>query len=64
MSKSYMKVIITFLAHCHYLARKNGIRYLVIYLKAHYVNLQQSLGGKHLEDLGLLGARFSRTNRG
>jgi hypothetical protein len=33
----------------------------VIYLKAAYVVLQQSLGGQRLEDLTPLGIRFART---
>jgi len=36
----------------------------VIFLKAQYVNLQQTLGGLPLKDLGPLKCRFSRNNIG
>lgn len=64
ITNSDVRVLITFLSHCSQLAKKSGLRFLVIYLKANYVNLQQSVAGHPLSDLTPLGVRFSRNGRG
>jgi hypothetical protein len=61
---SLVKVLITYLAHLHRLQKQGGFKFLVIYLKACYVLLQQSVGGQRLGDSGPLGARVSRTRSG
>jgi hypothetical protein len=61
LSLSRVKVVITFLGHCWTLQQKAGMRMLVIYLKASYVVMQQSLGGQRLDDMSPLGTRFART---
>nr|UJQ92613.1 MAG: putative RNA-dependent RNA polymerase [Mitoviridae sp.] len=63
-SNSTVRVLITFLSHCSQLARKSGLRFLCIYLKTQYVNLQQSIAGHPLHDLTPLGARVSRRGGG
>lgn len=64
ITNSTVRVIITFLSHCSQLRKTGGLRFLCIYLKAQYVNLQQSVAGNPLYDLTPLGVRFSRTGSG
>lgn len=64
ITNSSVRVIITFLSHCSQLRKTNGLRFLCIYLKAHYVNLQQSVAGNPLYDLTPLGVRFARCGSG
>jgi hypothetical protein len=61
MSKSTVRVIISFLAKCHALQKKSGMKFLVIWLKAQLTNLQQAVAGGALTDMGPLGCRFKRT---
>jgi len=63
-SNSTVRVLISFLSHCSSLARRSGLRFLCIYLKVQYVNLQQAVAGFPLRDLTPLGARVSRAGRG
>lgn len=43
MTKGYVRVIITFLAHCSRIARAQGVAGLVLRLKAYYVTLAQCI---------------------
>jgi hypothetical protein len=61
---SLIKVLITYLRFVHELYCGSGMRFTVIYLKACFVLLQQSLGGQCLPDVGPFGARVSRTRGG
>jgi len=61
---SMVKVLITFSRLCYDLAKKGGIRFLVIYLKSCHTLLQQSVAGQRLANTAPLGARVSRTRRG
>jgi len=61
ISKSTVRVIISFLAKCHRLQKKSGMKFLVIWLKAQYTNLQQAVAGGALTDMQKLGCRFKRT---
>jgi hypothetical protein len=61
---SLVKVLITYLADVHRLWQKSGMRFVVIYLKACFVVLQQSVGGQRLSDTGPFGARVSRSRSG
>nr|QDH91427.1 MAG: RNA-dependent RNA polymerase [Mitovirus sp.] len=63
-SNSTIRVLITFLSHCSLIAKRSGLRFLVIYLKTQFVNLQQSIAGHPLRDLTPLGARVSRRGGG
>lgn len=61
---SDVKVILQFAAFCSRLARKSGIKYLVLYLKASQVLLQQSIGGQKLPDTRPLKVAVSRSRSG
>jgi hypothetical protein len=60
VDSSIVRILISFLARCSRLAKKSGLRFLVIYLKAQYVNLQQAVGGMASVDMTPLGARVAR----
>lgn len=61
---SLVKVLITYLASVHQLWKRSGMRFVVIYLKACFTILQQSVGGQRLSDTGPFGARVSRSRSG
>lgn len=64
ITNSTVRVLISYLSHCSQLAKTSGLRFLCIYLKAQYVNLQQSVAGNPLYDLTPLGVRFARCGGG
>ena len=64
MNHGYVRVIISYLAKCSKLARKGGVRFLVIYLKACSVVLMQASSAHVLHDLTPLGVRFARGAKG
>lgn len=64
ISLNWIKVTITFLAFSTSLIKGGGLRFLVIYLKAAHVALQQSIGGHYLKDMTPLGVRISRSKSG
>jgi hypothetical protein len=59
-----VKVILTYLAFLHRLQKRNGLPYMVKFMKAAQVLMMQSLGGQRLYDLGPLGPRLARTKAG
>lgn len=59
-----VKVIITYLAFLHRLQKRNGLTYMVKFMKAAQVLLMQSLGGQRLYNLNPLGPRLARTKAG
>jgi hypothetical protein len=59
-----VKVILTYLAFLHRLQKRNGLPYMVKFMKAAQVLMMQSLGGQRLYDLGPLGPRIARTKAG
>lgn len=59
-----IRVIVLFIVHCKHLKRTQGVKGLTKFLKAATVSVQQSLGGHRVRDVGLLGARVARTQRG
>nr|QDH86987.1 MAG: RNA-dependent RNA polymerase [Mitovirus sp.] len=61
---SLVKVLITYLASVHRLWRGGGMRFVVLYLKACFTLVQQSVGGQRLSDTGPFGVRVSRTRAG
>lgn len=64
INRSIAKVVITTLRHFYLLQRRGGIRFLVIYMKAASVLVQQSVAGQRLTDMSALGCRMSRTKGG
>lgn len=64
VSTGRIKIIISFLCHCHKLAKKSGIPYLTLTLKGQSVVLQQVIGGHRILDLAPLRCRFKRTHSG
>jgi hypothetical protein len=61
---SDVRVIVSFSSFCYKLARKSGVKYLVLYLKASQVLLQQAVGGYVLPSTRPLGGAVSRTRGG
>lgn len=61
---SDVKVILVFCRDCSRLARRSGVKYLVLYLKAAQVLLQQSVGGQKLSDTRPLKVAVSRSRSG
>lgn len=59
-----VKVIITYLAFLHRLQKRNGLPYMVKFMKAAQVLMMQSLGGQRLHNLNPLGPRLARTKAG
>jgi len=59
-----VKVILTYLAFLHRLQRKNGLPYMVKFMKSAQSLLMQSLGGQRLHNLNPLGLRLARTKAG
>lgn len=59
-----VKVIITYLAFLHRLQKRNGLTYMVKFMKSAQVLMMQSLGGQRLYNLNPLGPRLARTNAG
>jgi hypothetical protein len=59
-----VKVILTYLATLHRLQKKNGLPYMVKFMKSAQSLLMQSLGGQRLHNLNPLGLRLARTKAG
>jgi hypothetical protein len=59
-----VKVILTYLAFLHRLQKKNGLTYMVKFMKSAQVLMMQALGGQRLYNLNPLGPRLARTNAG
>jgi len=59
-----VKVILTYLAFLHRLQKKNGLPYMVKFMKSAQSLLMQSLGGQRLHNLNPLGLRLARTKAG
>lgn len=59
-----VKVIITYLALLHRLQKRNGMTYMVKFMKSAQVLMMQSLGGQRLYNLNPLGPRLARTKSG
>lgn len=59
-----VKVILTYLAFLHRLQKKNGLTYMVKFMKSAQVLMMQSLGGQRLYNLNPLGPRLARTKGG
>lgn len=64
LNLSLVKVLVTYYSRLSTLARHNGLRYVVLYLKGCSTILMQSVGGHRLNDLTPLGVRVSRTRGG
>jgi hypothetical protein len=63
-SKSVVKQVAHFSFRCYRLAKHNGLKGLVIYLKASQVLLQQCVAGYRVVDLAELKVRPSRNRAG
>jgi len=63
-SLGLVKVIITFMNFCFKYIKHNGLKGLVIYLKACTVILQQASGKHKLQSMNGLNIRFARTRSG
>jgi len=63
-TKFRISVIVHLVRRFSDIYKKQGMRGLIVFLKANTVLLQQSLAGFRLRDLTPLGPRVSRTNRG
>lgn len=63
-TKSVVKQVVTFSFFIHKLAKHNGLKGVVIYLKACQVLLQQVVGGYRVNDLGELKVRPARNKAG
>lgn len=63
-SVSSIKFCLSFARLCHKMIKEQGVKGLVMYLKAAHISLQQSLGGQRVHDAGKLGRRFARTKTG
>nr|QDH86591.1 MAG: RNA-dependent RNA polymerase [Mitovirus sp.] len=59
-----VKVILTYLAFLHRLQKRNGLTYMVKFMKSAQVLMMQSLGGQRLYNLNPLGPRLARTKGG
>lgn len=59
-----VKVILTYLALLHRLQKRNGLTYMVKFMKSAQVLMMQSLGGQRLYNLNPLGPRLARTKGG
>lgn len=59
-----IKVLLSFAKYAHLMAKRSGMRFTVIYLKACHTLLQQTVCGQRLSDTGPFGARVSRTRSG
>lgn len=59
-----VKVILTYLAFLYRLQKKNGLPYMVKFMKSAQSILMQSLGGQRLHNLNPLGLRLARTKAG
>lgn len=59
-----VKVILTYLAFLHRLQKRNGLTYMVKFMKSAQVLMMQSLGGQRLYNLSPLGPRLARTKAG
>lgn len=59
-----VKVILTYLAFLHRLQKKNGLTYMVKFMKSAQVLMMQALGGQRLYNLNPLGPRLARTKAG
>jgi len=59
-----VKVILTYLAFLHRLQKRNGLTYMVKFMKSAQVLMMQSLGGQRLYNLNPLGPRLARTKAG
>lgn len=60
----HVQDIYSFLKFCSTLAKQSGVKYLVLYLKASQVLLQQSVGGYIISDTRLLKVAVSRSRSG
>lgn len=60
----HVQDIYNFLRQCSKLAKRSGVKYLVLYLKASQVLLQQSVGGYIISDTRLLKVAVSRSRSG
>jgi hypothetical protein len=56
--------MLSFVRFCSRLARKSGVKYLVLYLKASQVLLQQAVGGQRLPDTRPLKVAVRRSRSG
>jgi hypothetical protein len=61
---STVRVIISMLKTFWMVQKSQGVKGLVLYLKVHYVILQQAVSGYKIEDLTPLGVRVSRSKTG
>lgn len=64
VTSSRVRSMVSLLRILHFLFKTQGVKGLTKYLKTCAVMLQQALGGFVVKDLGKLGPRVSRTNRG
>jgi len=64
VNKSYVRVYKEYAFFVYKLYAKGGLKYVVIYLKACSVLLQQAAGGQRLSSTQLLGAAVARTKSG
>lgn len=61
---SHVADIYSFLRFCSRLAKRSGVKYLVLYLKASQVLLQQAIGGYKLPDTRSLKVAVARSRSG
>jgi hypothetical protein len=59
-----VKSMLLFSRFCYKMARRSGMKYLVLYLKASQVLLQQAIGGQRLIDPRPLKAAVGRSRSG
>lgn len=60
INSSYVRIIISFVSKCSLLARRSGIKFLVLSLKAWYVTILQAIARTSCDDLTPYGVRFAR----
>lgn len=64
VTSSRVRSMVSLLRIFNFLYKTQGVKGLTLYLKVCAVMLQQALGGFIVKDLGKLGPRVSRTNKG
>jgi len=59
------RIVYVFLRSCYTLYKKNGMKFLVLYLKTSHVQTMQSMGGYVVKDTALIAkVRVSKTTKG
>lgn len=64
IQSSYVRIIISFVSSCSRLARRSGIKFLVLTLKANYITMLQAIARSPIKDQTDLKVRFKRGRGG